>query len=93
MLKAGLADKGAKAIVKVPCPSCHKNNQVIFTPEEGTLDEVFADEETFRYKIPVPRVSPPPSVSKTKSTARPEGGETVCVLKGTSGHGTTNGER
>lgn len=50
----GLADKGAKALVKVPCPSCHKNNQVIFTPDEGTLEEVFPDEEVFRYKIPVP---------------------------------------
>jgi hypothetical protein len=51
---AGLAKSNAKAFVKIPCPSCHQNNQVIFTPEEGSLDEVFADEEPFRYKIPMP---------------------------------------
>lgn len=51
---AGLANKDAKAFVKVPCPSCHHNNQVVFTPDDGTLDEVFAAEEAVRYKIPVP---------------------------------------
>ena len=53
-LLAGLADKDAKAFVKVPCPSCHQNNQIVFTPEDGTMDEVFADEGPIRYKIPVP---------------------------------------
>ena len=51
---AGLAQKDAKALVKVPCPICHQNNQVIFTPEDGTLDDVFPDEGPVRYKIPVP---------------------------------------
>ena len=32
----GWRDKDAKALVKVPCPSCHQNNQVIFTPDDGT---------------------------------------------------------
>ena len=50
----GLADKNAKAFVKVPCPSCHHNNQLIFTPDDGTLDEVFPEETVTRYKIPVP---------------------------------------
>jgi Zn finger protein HypA/HybF involved in hydrogenase expression len=50
----GLAVKSAKAFVKVPCPNCHQNNQVIFTPDEGTLDNVFPEEATARYKIPVP---------------------------------------
>ncbi len=51
---AGLADEDAKAMVKVPCPWCHKNNQVIFTPEDGDLYEVFPEEELVRWKIPVP---------------------------------------
>lgn len=51
---SGLTEKSAKAFVKVPCPSCHKNNQVVFTPEEGTLEDVFPDEAPVRYKIPVP---------------------------------------
>jgi hypothetical protein len=50
----GLADKTAKAYVKVPCPSCHKNNQVIFTPDDGALYDVFPEDERIRYKIPVP---------------------------------------
>ena len=50
----GLAEKNAKALVKVPCPHCQQNNQVIFTPDEGTLDEVFPEASAFRYKIPVP---------------------------------------
>jgi len=51
---AGLADKTAKAYVKVPCPSCHQNNQLIFSPDDGALDEVFAEAEPVRYRIPVP---------------------------------------
>ena len=51
---SGLADKEAKAYVKIPCPSCLQNNQVIFTPDEGTLDEVFPEVESIRYKILVP---------------------------------------
>jgi hypothetical protein len=52
----GLVHKDAKAFVKVPCPCCHQNNQVIFTPDDGTLDEVFPEEvtEPSRYRIPVP---------------------------------------
>ena len=52
----GLVYKDAKAFVKVPCPCCHQNNQVIFTPDDGTLDEVFPEEvtEPSRYRIPVP---------------------------------------
>jgi len=56
---AGLAQKDAKALVKVPCPICHQNNQVIFTPDDGTLEDVFPDDDfptdgPVRYKIPEP---------------------------------------
>jgi hypothetical protein len=56
---AGLAQKDAKALVKVPCPICHQNNQVVFTPDDGTLDDVFPDDAfpndgPVRYKIPEP---------------------------------------
>jgi phage FluMu protein Com len=50
----GLADKTAMAYVKVPCPTCHKNNQVIFHPDEGAVYDVIPEEESIRYKIPVP---------------------------------------
>ncbi|MCS7045627.1 MAG: hypothetical protein NZO58_04655 [Gemmataceae bacterium] len=51
---AGLAEPHAKALVKVPCPTCLQINQVIFTPDEGVVDEVFPEQACFRYRIPVP---------------------------------------
>lgn len=50
----GLADAGAKAFVKVPCPSCHEVNQVVFTPEDGEIVAVLAEAELIRWRIPVP---------------------------------------
>jgi hypothetical protein len=50
----GLADKDAKALVKVPCPSCHQNNQVIFSPDDGEIVDVFHEAELVRWRMPVP---------------------------------------
>ncbi len=41
--------------VKVPCPSCHCNNLVVFEPESGNILSV--DVEKMRYLIPVPSLN------------------------------------
>ena len=50
----GLADKYAKAFVKIPCPRCHEVNQVVFSPDEGEIYEVFPEGDLIRWRIPVP---------------------------------------
>jgi hypothetical protein len=45
--------KSPVASVKVPCPNCQGINQVIFTPDDGNLLHVVADDKP-RYRIPVP---------------------------------------
>ena len=39
----GLAEDDAKALAKVPCPSCHRANQVIFEPESGRVIDVMRE--------------------------------------------------
>jgi hypothetical protein len=45
--------KNAVASVKIPCPNCQSINQVLFSPDDGTLLDVLAADKP-RYIIPVP---------------------------------------
>jgi phage FluMu protein Com len=47
------ADKKAAASVKIPCPKCQSINQILFSPDDGTLLHVTAADKP-RYLIPVP---------------------------------------
>jgi hypothetical protein len=51
--KSVVAGKSEAASVKVPCPNCHGMNQIIFSPDDGTLHHVIAADKP-RYIIPVP---------------------------------------
>jgi len=46
--------QGAKvnALVKVPCPSCHQTNQVIFTPDDGNVIDVMGELRIYRMPQP-----------------------------------------
>lgn len=44
------------ASVKVPCPNCQAINQVVFTPEDGSLVYVEAADKP-RYLLPVPSIN------------------------------------
>jgi hypothetical protein len=53
----GLGVSKTEAVsVKVPCPGCQGINQVIFTPEDGTLIQVLAADKP-RYMIPEPSLN------------------------------------
>jgi hypothetical protein len=51
----GLGQGKVNALVKVPCPSCHQTNQVIFTPDDGRVIDVMS--ELRLYRMPVPSLN------------------------------------
>lgn len=43
------------ALVKVPCPTCHQTNQVIFRPENGQVIDVMRELRV--YRLPQPSIN------------------------------------